>query len=105
VPALPVSLVATALREAGAPLSMLELKSRVLAIAQRLAGARAHVHISRSDQDYAIEVGLRMLRLRHLVVEADGLYRIDAEEMPLIDYYANSIAHLLAPRAVAQAAE
>ena len=30
VPGLPVSLVATALREAGAPLSMLELKARVL---------------------------------------------------------------------------
>ena len=45
VPVLPVALVATALREAAAPLSMLELKARVLTLAQRLAangGACAH---------------------------------------------------------------
>jgi glycerol-3-phosphate O-acyltransferase len=105
VPALPVSLVATALREAGAPLSMLELKARVLALVQRLAASGAHVHIPRGDQDYAIEVGLRMLRLRHLVAEADGLYRVNADEIPLLDYYANSIVHLLAAPASAQAAE
>jgi glycerol-3-phosphate O-acyltransferase len=105
VPALPVSLVATALREAGAPLSMLELKARVLALVQRLAASGAHVHIPRGDQDYAIVVGLRMLRLRHLVAEVDGLYRVNADEIPLLDYYANSIAHLLAPAATAQAAE
>jgi glycerol-3-phosphate O-acyltransferase len=105
VPALPVSLVATALREAGAPLSMLELKARVLALVQRLAASGAHVHIPRGDQDYAIEVGLRMLRLRHLVAEVDGLYRVNADEIPLLDYYANSVAHLLAAPASAQAAE
>ena len=105
VPALPVSLVATALREAQTPLSMLELKSRVLGLVQRLAASGAHVHIPRGDQDYAIEVGLRMLRLRHLVEDVDGLYRVNAGELPLLDYYVNSIAHLLAKPAVAQAAE
>ena len=105
VPALPVALVATALLEAGVPLSMLELKSRVLGVVQRLATTAAHVHIPRGDQDYAIEVGLRVLRLRHLVAEADGLYRIDPGETPLLRYYANSIAHLLAAPVAAQAAE
>jgi len=105
VPALPVALVATALLDAGIPLSMLELKARVLDLVQRLAATGAHVHIPRGDQDYAIEVGLRMLRLRHLVAEVDGLYRIEADETPLLRYYANSIAHLLATPVVAQAAE
>jgi glycerol-3-phosphate O-acyltransferase len=95
VPALPVALVATALLDASDPLSMLELKSRVLALVQRLEASGAHVHIPRRDQEYAIEVGLRMLRLRHLVAETDGLYRINAEETQLLRYYANSIAHLL----------
>ena len=99
VPVLPVALVATALLDAGAPLSMLELKARVLALVQRLAASAAHVHIPRGDQDYAIEVGLRMLRMRHLVAEQEGLYRIEAEEAPLLRYYANSIAHLLAATA------
>ena len=101
VPVLPVALVATALLDAGAPLSMLELKARVLALVQRLAASAAHVHIPRGDQDYAIEVGLRMLRLRHLVAEQDGLYGAEPEETPLLRYYANSIAHLLAAPAAA----
>ena len=97
VPALPVALVATALLEASAPLSVLELKARVLDLTQRLAGRGTHVHIPRGDLEYAIEVGLRMLRLRHLVAEAEGLYRIEPAETELLRYYANSIAHLLAP--------
>ena len=96
VPVLPAALVATVLLDAGAPLSVLELKSRVLALVQRLEARGAHVHIPRGDQDYAIEVGLRMLLLRHLVAEVDGLYRISAGETQLLRYYANSIAHLLA---------
>ena len=77
----------------------------MLAITQRLAASAAHVHIPRGDQDYAIEVGLRMLRLRHLVAEVDGLYRVNADELPLLDYYANSISHLLVAPVAAQAAE
>ena len=48
----------------------------------------------RGDQDYAIAVGLRMLTLRRLVEETEGLYRARPEELPLLTYYANSIAHL-----------
>ncbi len=105
VPVLPVALVATALRQAAAPLSLLELKSRVLALTQLFEAADAHVHIPRGDQDYAIEVGLRMLTLRHLVEEADGLYCVVPEEIALLDYYANSIAHLLPVAVTVQAAE
>jgi len=105
VPVLPVALVATALLDAGAPLSMLELKARVLALVQRLAASAAHVHVPRGDQDYAIEVGLRMLRQRHLVAELDGLYGVEPEEAPLLRYYANSIAHLLPAPSIAALAE
>jgi glycerol-3-phosphate O-acyltransferase len=105
IPALPVALVATALTNAPGPLSMLELKVSVLALTQRLAAAGAHVYIPRGDQDYAIEVGLRMLLLRHLVTEADGLYSAEPAETALLKYYANSIAHLFSAPAVAQAAE
>jgi hypothetical protein len=36
-----------------------------------------------------------MLRLRHLVDEEDGLFRARPQELPLLAYYANSMAHLL----------
>ncbi|TMJ02176.1 MAG: glycerol-3-phosphate acyltransferase [Alphaproteobacteria bacterium] len=95
VPALPVSLVATVMLAAAKPLSALELKGEVEILIRRLIACGAHIHIPRSDQDYAIEVGLRMLLLRHFVEEQNGLYRANPREEILLRYYANSIAHLL----------
>lgn len=49
----------------------------------------------REDEDYAIESGLRMLSLRRLVAEdADGKFAMNPDELALVKYYANSIAHL-----------
>ena len=47
-------------------------------------------------------VGLRMLTLRHLVLEEDGNYRANPKELMLLQYYANAIVHLFehAPKAV-----
>ena len=45
------------------------------------------------DHDYAIAVGLRMLVLRHLVEESEGLYRTREQEQDMLRYYANSIVH------------
>src|SRR5215218_1388365 len=96
IPVLPVPLVAAVLvRSAGEPLSELELKARTFRLMTELEQAGAHVYIPRRDQDYAIVAGLRMLTLRHLVDETDGLYVAKAGEMPLLRYYAGSISHLL----------
>jgi len=100
IPVLPVPLVAAVLvRSAGEPLSELELKARTFRLMTELETAGAHVYIPRRDQDYAIVAGLRMLTLRHLVEETDGLYVAKAGEMPLLRYYAGSITHLLPPAA------
>ena len=39
--------------------------------------------------------GLQMLTLRRLVEESDGLYAAKPSELRVLQYYANSIAHLL----------
>jgi len=101
VPALPVSLVATVILAAAKPLSGLELKGEVEILIRSLLSGGAHIHIPRADQDYAIEVGLRMLLLRHFVLEQDGLYRANPAEEIMLRYYANAIAHL--PRDAATA--
>jgi glycerol-3-phosphate O-acyltransferase len=105
VPALPVSLVATVMLAAPKPLSGLELKGEVEILIRRLIANDAHIHIPRADQDYAIEVGLRMLLLRHFVLEENGLHRANPDEEIMLRYYANAIAHLLrdaaAPTAIA----
>ena len=105
VPALPVSLVATVILAAGKPLSALELKGEVEILIRRLLASGAHIHIPRADQDYAVEVGLRMLLLRHFVLEENGLYRANPDEDILLRYYANAIAHLLPAAPATLAAE
>jgi glycerol-3-phosphate O-acyltransferase len=95
IPVVPVSLVATFfVREPEKSWSELELKARVLESIEDLERRGAHVYVPRGDQDYAITVGLRMLTLRHLVDETEGLYRAVPAELPLLRYYASSIAHL-----------
>jgi glycerol-3-phosphate O-acyltransferase len=96
VPVVPVALVSTVFADdAAARLSALELKARVHALVERLTERGAHVYVPRRDMDYAVTVGLRMLTLRRLVVEEEGLYRASPAEGALLRYYANSIAHLL----------
>ena len=94
VPVLPVSLVATVVREAEKPLSPLDVKARTQRLMRDLIAAGAHAHIPRGDDDYAVDVGLRMMRLRRLVTEADGLLAANPDEAVLLTYYANAIAHL-----------
>jgi glycerol-3-phosphate O-acyltransferase len=96
VPVVPVPLMASVfVREPQRAFSELELKTEVGKLLARLEEVGAHAYIPRRDLDYALTVGLRMLRLRHLVEADEGLYRARPEELPLLAYYANSITHLL----------
>jgi glycerol-3-phosphate O-acyltransferase len=96
IPVLPVSLAATVfLREGGTEWSELELKRRVAELVEEATAAGGHVYVPRRDMDYAVTVGVRMLTLRRLVLEKDGLFRANPDEAELLRYYANSIAHLL----------
>jgi glycerol-3-phosphate O-acyltransferase len=95
VPVVPVPLIATVFMNMQKPISELELKSTVEQLIEKLEAAGAHIYIPRRDLDYAVTVGLRMLTLRRLVEEKQGLYAVRPAELPLIRYYANSISHLL----------
>ena len=98
VPVLPVSLVATALVEdPERSWSGLELKARTFELMRALERRGAHLYLPRHDQDYAIEVGLRMLVLRRFVELSEGLYRPAPGELRALRYYSNSIAHLVRP--------
>jgi glycerol-3-phosphate O-acyltransferase len=97
VPVLPVCLIATLFQHAKSEaLSEIEIKARAGDIMERLRQIGVHVHLPRGDLDYAVGAGLRMLTLRHLVEEKDGLYRANPDEAVLIAYYANAIAHHVA---------
>ncbi len=97
VPVTPVALVASVFAQnLGKSFSELELKFAAFGLMTKLEEQGAHLYVPRQDHDYAITVGLRMLLLRDLVSEQDGLFTASQSELSLLRYYANSIAHLIA---------
>ena len=95
IPVLPVSLVASVMvRDPSRAFSELELKAAAHARMRELEAVGGHLYIPRQDQDYAFQVGLRMLVLRRIVIEVEGLFRPAASEIEALAYYANAISHL-----------
>jgi len=93
VPILPVPLVAAVLvRDPDRRFTGFELKTEALALLARLETAGAPVYVPRRDREYAIDFGVRSLALRHLLVEGDGLLAANRDDLPLLRYYALSIA-------------
>lgn len=108
IPILPVAMVATIFRPdhkqsnndaSSITLSELDIKVQVAELAEELGRRGAHIYIPRSNLDYAVTVGLRMLVLRHALLNEDGMYRANAADSQLLDFYAQSIAHLLTTEA------
>ncbi len=95
IPVLPVPLVASVMvQDLTRSRSEFEIKAEVGALVHRLESQGARLYVPRTDWDYAITAGLRMLVQRHLVKEHEGLFTPNQAEAPLLHYYANSIAHL-----------
>ncbi|MCF6303453.1 MAG: hypothetical protein L3J13_09705, partial [Devosiaceae bacterium] len=67
--------------------------TKVFNLINQFEEAGVYVHVPRDDHDYLVEVGLRMLTLRHLVLIAGDSYRVSPKERDLVAYYANGIAH------------
>ncbi len=95
-PVLPVALVATIFaRSPNKSFNELALKSEVFTLLQELEQAGYRAYIPRSDRDYAVTVGVRMLTLRHILKDNDGEFSVNLKELPILEYYANSIKHLV----------
>lgn len=95
IPILPVSLVARVfLSNQKTPLTKAMVIKKCDIQRERLMAKGAYMHIPHKNFDYAVEVGLRMLVLRKVIVEKDEKYHLVSEEVPLLSYYSNAIAHL-----------
>ena len=95
-PILPVALVTTLFaRDSTARYSSLELKAAVLELLKNLENRGYRAYIPRSDYNYAVDVGVRMLTLRNILEDNEGVFSARPEEHTLLRYYSNSIAHLL----------
>jgi len=95
VPVLPVPMVATVLLAAEEPMTGKEVVTQVNELANWLEANGAHIHVPRDSLDYAAEFGLTLLAKRRMLSEQDGQYSVNSEEKPALQYYANSIAHLV----------
>ena len=97
VPVLPVPLVAAIMLE-GDALTRSQIEARFKDLIADMEGHGAHVHLPRDDLAYAAEVGLRLLKLRKLIVEEGegdaATFSINQPDRLILAYYANSIAHL-----------
>lgn len=92
VPVLPVSLLANVLLSKVNPIATIDLKVQAKQMLEDLHARGAHSHVPRADMDYAIEVGLRMLKLRRIIEETpEGWAVRDAE---ILGYYSSAIEHL-----------
>ncbi|MHA6263421.1 1-acyl-sn-glycerol-3-phosphate acyltransferase [Arenibacterium sp. CAU 1754] len=92
VPVLPVPLVSWLVLENGA-MTRAEVERGLSALLTRLP--TAHTHLPRDNRDYGAEVGLRHLVERGVLREEGGKYVPDPAEMKILQYYANSIRHLI----------
>ena len=92
--ALRIARRAALLRMPERALTAFELKGEVHELMARLESRGAYIHIPRRDREYAVEVGVRTLLQRHIILEKDGQYRVNPDETTLLAYYANAIAHL-----------
>lgn len=95
LPVLPVSMVSAVFLDAGdAHLDMHEIESRTNRMIEAFQRRGAPVYDApRSTRAHTIASAVHMLRLRHLLTEAGGLYRAVETEKPLLRYYANALAH------------
>ena len=94
VPVLPISLVATVIKEDGSRgLSAFEVEARVNLLITRLQAKGAPVYVSAKGRVETILNALNMLQIRRLVVESQGIYQTAPGEDDMLGYYANSIAH------------
>ena len=92
IPILPVPAVCWLLLRNG-PMTRAEIEQGMGRMITDLP--QAHIHVPRDDQGYAAEVGLRNLIERDMLILKDGLYAVNPENAELVDYYANSIRHLM----------
>jgi glycerol-3-phosphate O-acyltransferase len=94
VPALPVCLVATVMLESDQKgMRASEVQTQVDRLIAELQEDGTHVYVSSRKRVESVLNALNMLVLRRLVQESQGIYRAIPEEMDVLSYYANAIAH------------
>jgi glycerol-3-phosphate O-acyltransferase len=98
IPVTPLPLVCAAVQSLGGDfLSHPRLVARVGELRDALVELNARVVRADRDAEETLEVALRMLRMRRVLLPQGGNYVVLPHGRELVSYYANSVAHLLGP--------
>ena len=92
VPVLPVPVLST-LVLGNTSMSHADLESAFDAMIDILPAD--NVRIPREDKENSIEFGLRHMVARGLLTESDGLFKANPDKREILQFYANSIQHLM----------
>ncbi len=95
IPVLPVPVLATVLLDGNGPVKTDALEQAFESLSNRLKDAGAHLHMPREGEETAFESALRALRLRGLLTDGEGGIAPNDSDRLVLQYYANSIAHLV----------
>ena len=102
IPVTPVPLVCAAVQSLGGDFITHErLVARICELRDALVELNARVVRADRTGEETLDVALRMLRMRRVLVPEDGSYVVLPHGRELVSYYANSVAHLLGPYAEA----
>ncbi len=93
VPVLPVPLVCEALLGSPGPVSRQELARAVCSRVRALARTNLHVRPEKDGPEEEVEVAINHLLMRRMIRERGAQLEVVEAERPLVQYYANSIAH------------
>ncbi len=94
VPVLPVALMSdVALQNGDSWRSELELKSRGVSRINQLREKGAPISISESTCEQVLAAALQMMIGRGMLVTQEGLLKVNADTLDVLQYYANSIEH------------
>jgi glycerol-3-phosphate O-acyltransferase len=98
VPVTPVPLVCAALQSLGGELHLrARLLGRINELRDELVELNARVVRADRDAEDVLAIALRMLEMRHVVLQQGDSLLVLPHGRELVSYYANSIAHLLGP--------
>ncbi len=102
IPVTPVPLVCAAMQSLGGEmLSRAALITRIEDLRDELVELNARVVRADRDASETLDLALRMLEMRRVVLPQGDSYLVLPHGRELVSYYANSIAHLLGPYAAA----
>ena len=98
----PVPLVCAAVQSLGGDvLTRAQLVERIGELRDALVELNARVVRADRDAGETLDVALRMLRMRRVLLPERDHYVVLPRGRELVSYYANSVAHLLGPYAAA----